>query len=264
MNIHFKEASLFSKLIKATIVQLEVGSPLYGLQDEYSDKDILCIYYPFHNQLYSFAQTHHQLQYKAQKTDYLFVDVFTFIRNALSGDSTLNFEAIHIEDLPNTALGFLYTHRTYFYNYQIIKAYLGFANRDLKQYWQQPSDREAVKKYIHAERGLLFAKSIFQKNFTLKDAILLEKRQKFVSFSLSTRKEALKELQNAIDYFRKDVLTKAIETEKLTRYMLPSHQKEIDTYLQQLKSLPQYHYTQTEYFNLDLFYTVNENGLSYE
>ncbi|MDJ1470594.1 DNA polymerase beta superfamily protein [Xanthocytophaga flava] len=264
MNIHFKEESLFAKLIKATIVQLEVGSPLYGLQDEHSDRDLLCIYYPFHNQLSSFTQTHHQLQYKAQHIDYLFVDIFTFIRNTLSGDSTLNFEAIHIENLQYTPLEFLYTYRTYFYNYQIIKAYLGFANRDLKQYWQQTSERDASKKYIHAERGFLFAKSIFQKNFILKDAILLEKRQNFISLSLSARKETLKELQNEIDYFRKTVLTTAIESGKLTRYMQPLHQKEIDTYLQRLKSLPHYQYAQTEEFNLDLFYTVNENGLSYE
>lgn len=40
-----------------------------------------------------------------------------------------------------------------------------------------------------------------------------------------------KELENAIQYFHKVILNHVIETGKLTRYMQPLHQKEINAYL---------------------------------
>ncbi len=266
MNIHFKDKTLFDKLKQVTLAQVEVGSALYGLQDEQSDTDLLCIYFPFQNQQFSFVQTHHQLQYKDAdtQTDYLFVDVFSFIRNTLSGDSTLNFEALHSEALLQTPLHFLYSSRYYFYNYAILKSYLGFANRDLKQYWQQPTDREAMKKYLHAERGYAFAQEILAGSLTLKQPVLLEKKILFSGLPLDEKKQLLTHLQEDIDAFRKTKANVALIEGQLIRYMKPEHQQQLDKKLCQLWQLPQYQIANTEEMNMELFYEVNENGVFYE
>ncbi len=265
MNIHFKDKRLFEKLQKATLAQIEVGAPLYGLQDENSDTDILCVYFPFRNQTFSFVQTHHQLQFKDPETntDYLFADVFSFVRNALSGDSTLNVEAMHSELLTETPLHFLYTNRHSFYNYPIIKAYLGFASRDLRHYWQQPTEREAVKKYMHAERSYLFAQQIVTGELLLNDPVLLQKKILFSTFAIQERKDYLEQLQTEIAAFRKGI-TKAVEMKTLIRYMLPACQKKIDQGLATLSQTPYYQYAFAGSMNLDLFYNVNENGILYE
>jgi|GEM_PF-4209374 len=266
MNIHFKDKDLFEQLRKATLAQVEVGSQLYGLQDPNSDKDLLCIYFPFRNQIFGFVQTHHQLQFKDSEghTDYLFVDIFTFVRNALSGDSTINFEALHLPELLQTPLDFLHHYRYYFYNYLIVKSYLGFANRDLKQYWQQPTEREALKKYTHALRGYIFARQLIDRPLLLNEPLLREKKILFSTLDLSGKKEVLVNLQAEIDNFRKNIVNKAAEAGKLVRYMVPAHQQEINNRLLKLSHTSQAHYALEETIDLSLLYNVNENGVLYE
>jgi predicted nucleotidyltransferase len=266
MNIHFNDKLLFDKFLRATLAQVQVGSVLYGLHDEQSDTDMLCIYFPFHNQTYSFVQTHHQLQYKdtLTRTDYLFVDVFSFVRNALSGDSTLNFEALHCESLLQTPLHFLYASRSCFYNYPVIKSYLGFAQRDLKQYWQQPTERDAIKKYIHAERGYAFAQQMLAGSLTLQSPVLLEKKVLFSGLLPAERKRVLHQLQADVDTFRKTKANAALEAGHLTRYMQPDHQKQLDQNLYSLRQTPQFQMACTETMAMELFYEVNENGILYD
>jgi len=98
----------------------------------------------------SFLWEHHQLQYKEDGIDHLFVDLHSFIRNIMTGDSTINFEVLH--ELKNSSLNFLYENRNFFYSYNIMKSYLGFAKRDLKQCLINGEFNHNFKKLSHATR----------------------------------------------------------------------------------------------------------------
>jgi predicted nucleotidyltransferase len=84
MNIHITDIELFEKLSISTIFSIEIGSKMYGLDNDNSDRDILCIYATSDNELNSFYMTHHQIQYKENNTDYIFVNIHNFIRNCLA------------------------------------------------------------------------------------------------------------------------------------------------------------------------------------
>jgi len=89
---------------------------MYGTDNENSDTDILHIYVQTKEESNSFVkfQNHHQLQFKKDNVDYIFTDIFTFLKNLMSGDSTINFEVIHSETLKGTCLEFLYNERKSF------------------------------------------------------------------------------------------------------------------------------------------------------
>ena len=63
----------------------------------------------------------------------MFINIHSFLSNAISGDSTINFGVINSKQILGTELDFLYKYREYFYNYKIIRSYLGLARRDLKR-----------------------------------------------------------------------------------------------------------------------------------
>ena len=95
MNIHFEDKDLFEQLKRESLVKVKVGSHLYGMETDESDVDYLYIYLKPENMKDSFIWEHHQLQYKEDGVDHNFVDLHTFIRNILTGDSTINFEVLH-------------------------------------------------------------------------------------------------------------------------------------------------------------------------
>lgn len=156
MNIHFTNNILFQELMESTIFQIEVGSGMYNLKTTESDTDILCIYLEGSLNLTSLTQTHHQLQYKdiENNNDYIFTSLTQFVKNILSGDSTINYEVLQSTDFKTkfpdlfNSLNFKITN--------IEKSYLGMAKRDLKSYRKQPSN----KKLYHIIRGIEFAESI--------------------------------------------------------------------------------------------------------
>jgi predicted nucleotidyltransferase len=134
MNIHINEED-FKKLSNLVICSTTVGSHLYNLANKDSDVDILHVYVSPENNRHSIVQLHHQFQYKKDNIDYLFVDLQTFVKNLLKGDSTINFESIFSHEFKNsTDLSFLYENRFLFYNYNLIRSYLGLARRDVKDY----------------------------------------------------------------------------------------------------------------------------------
>jgi len=158
MNIHFDDNKLFNSLQQHTIKSIEVGSVMYGIKSEISDTDYLCIYREDTENLKSFMYEHHQFQYKGTNTDYNFTNVQTFIRNILTGDSTINFEVLFSRSLIGTELEFLFIFRHNFINYNIIKSYLGLAKRDLKMYL---SGKDSTpKKLSHFYRSVLFAEQL--------------------------------------------------------------------------------------------------------
>mgnify|MGYP003606425097 FL=1 len=163
MNIHFTDEKLFKELMCASIARIDIGSHMYGLNTVTSDRDVLVIYADSYcdNMLF---RTHHQLQYKRDNTDYIFTSVTQFFHNLMSGDSTINYEAL------------LYMVRTgkykeldalvpLFSNVNVITSYLGMAKRDIKFYKKDKSN----KKVYHIVRGIEFAKALCEKKDIFKE-----------------------------------------------------------------------------------------------
>jgi predicted nucleotidyltransferase len=156
--ISFEE---FEELKGATIYKDVVGSHLYNANNSSSDMDILNIYIKSKKQNYSFYWKHHQFQYKENNVDYIFVDLQLFIRNLLSGDSTINYELIH-NMIDSEDFSFLYDLRLNFKTYNILKAYNGFAKRDLKDWVRNPND----KKLFHIVRGTIAFEKIMTDEYS--------------------------------------------------------------------------------------------------
>lgn len=160
MNIHFYDKKLFEQLKKATLVQVKVGSHMYGTNTENSDTDWLYIYATSENELLSAIQSYHQLQYIEDGVDHNFVSLHSFIRNCLSGDSTINFEVIQSGALADTSLSWLDDMKDSFITYNIIRSYLGFARRDIKHFHKQKDDYNKRKRLGHIIRGYIYARKM--------------------------------------------------------------------------------------------------------
>lgn len=187
MNIHFSDEKLFEKLKKATIAKVIVGSHLYGtnvVSDEYtSDTDFLYIYATSENELKSFVQVNHQLQYKEDGIDHNFVSLHSFIRNSLNGDSTINFEVIQSGILSNTSLKWLDDCKEIFKTYTITRSFLGLARRDVKHFGKYTEEYEKRKRFGHIIRGFLYSRALVDHNFNFNEL-----------------NNELKELMNSVDY----------------------------------------------------------------
>lgn len=174
MNIHIKDKVLVDNLNHNTITQFLVGSHLYGLDNDKSDKDYLSVYFDLN---YGIEWEHHQLQYKDLKNniDYNFTSIQNFIRNILTGDSTINFELLYSNELVSSELGFLSDFKEHFRTYNIVISYLGLAKRDFKLLSRQIKtekklsyiNEDVSKKMCHFLRGYIFAKMILENNFSL-------------------------------------------------------------------------------------------------
>jgi len=149
MNIIInKEEHLF---LQTRILQsIKIGSHLYGTNNEHSDSDFLCIYKTSDVELHSGLPNFHQFQYKdiENNTDWNYCSELQFWKNLQSGDATINADIILFTDLHENKLEICRTYKT-------IKAYLGFAKRDLKD-----AKKDKRRKSIHAARGLYCAESL--------------------------------------------------------------------------------------------------------
>ena len=277
MNIHFTNEKLFDTLNDNTIVKIRVGSHMYGLDNKNSDIDYLSIYLENYDNRNSFMWEHHQLQYKKNNIDFNFTTLQSFIRNALTGDSTINFEVLHSEDLKNSKLSWLYERRNDFRNYNIIKSYLGIAKRDHK-FWIKDTNNfknhtsETNKKLAHFVRGVIFAKNLFDNNFSLD----LSKTTTFKICGYNDL-ELLDRIKNGILDYSFSELVKFFwilmeDTRSALNIML--HNREIYSFmdpfkLEKLDSLVMdfvYGYVEGDISYVEynqLFYEVMENGLNY-
>ncbi len=163
MNIHInKEEHEYLKPFVYS--EQQIGSKLYGTNTENSDTDILCIY-KWDDEFdirWGHMLNNHQFQYKDtdNNIDYIYTTYNQFIKNQQNGDSTINSDVMLFTKLISIdkAMQFCRTHR-------VIKAYLGFAKRDIKQYKQAPD------KLIHAIRGLYMAQSLIKNEIPTLDGI---------------------------------------------------------------------------------------------
>lgn len=112
MNIHCYDKKLFELLKSLSFTRIKVGSHMYGMENKDSDIDYLYIYLKPQGLADSFLWQHHQLQFKEDGIDHNFTDLHSFIRNIMTGDATINFEALHSEEMKaNKELSFLYENR---------------------------------------------------------------------------------------------------------------------------------------------------------
>lgn len=265
MNIHFEDKALLASLQAATIVQIEIGSALYGVKDEASDTDFLCIYVPSNNKVNSFLNTHHILQYKdaINRVDYVFEDVFSFIRNLLSGDSSINFEALHTIALQNSMLDFLYERRFYFYSYNMMKAYLGFCKRDRKYLLSNLTDREQAKKLLHIFRSYLFCENILKNDFVLRDEKIIQANKRYKAMNFGERLQEADAIVAKAEDLRKNTLNVWLEKRKIPRCMTIENQQDLDKLLYDFTKSEYYQSKVLEYRDLTLFYETVENGINY-
>lgn len=151
MNIMITKAE-HERLSEMRVAQVTVGSKLYGTDTESSDTDILCIYKPNWLTDYRYAAypNFHQFQYKDSENwrDYLWLTWGQFYGNLNSGDSTINADAFMF-GMGNSDEEIIEQCRTY----KVIKAFLGFAKRDLKH----SRDRQRL---WHAKRGIYCAERL--------------------------------------------------------------------------------------------------------
>lgn len=260
MNIHFKDIELFERLKSATIAKVRVGSHLYGTNNENSDEDFLYIYATSENELDSFIQTNHQLQYKENNIDHNFVSIHTFIKNIINGDSPINFEVVQSKELIGTDIEFLHDFKNSFITYTVIRSYLGLARRDVKYWNTAKTDYEKRKRLMHIVRGYLYANDMISNRFDFDDinksirsmynSIQVEK------FTLDVYSNHINELRTRLNNDKTIKLPKILNVkdgieiyDKLKSYMKTSNFLEKQSYLKD--------------FDYSIFINALENWVEY-
>ena len=159
MNIHFADKKLKEQLDHSTIFEIEVGSGMYRLKTSESDTDILKIYLEGDLNLTSITPNHHQLQYNDTENniDYIYTSLGQFVKNIISGDSTINYEVLESPEFRKEFKD-LYFFVNKLDKINTIKSYLGMAKRDIKAFKKEHS----IKKAYHIQRGILFANCIMR------------------------------------------------------------------------------------------------------
>lgn len=155
MNIKISKEE-HEQLLKWKIHESSIGSQLYGTAGEDSDTDVLCFYNPSDQRMWETAlvfPSQHQFQYddKENNTQYIWTNILQFWRNLNSGDSTINADVVMFgsNPIPVDDVWRLRAVR----NYKVIKAFIGFAKRDLRNH-------KGKNKLFHAERSLYCAECL--------------------------------------------------------------------------------------------------------
>lgn len=131
MNIKITKSE-HNRLLKHQVHEYIIGSHLYKTNDNNSDKDLVCIYDDF---LLKNAALHlnafpniHSFQYDDMDNNvqYIWMSSAQFWQNQRSGEVTINSDIVMFYPAFKNALALCQT-------YKVIRAYLGYAKRDLKQ-----------------------------------------------------------------------------------------------------------------------------------
>ena len=165
MNIKINKEEYNYLLKLGTCKTYLIGSKLYRTYDSLSDTNYLII----RNKNYQSDRcypNYHQFQYDDPHTNtqYILTTERAFFKNLFSGDSTINADIIlYYDDILPGKLNALRT-------YNIIKAFTGFAKRDIKYLTDHPIDKiekeSDYKKYhrkmFHATRSLYCAEQLLK------------------------------------------------------------------------------------------------------
>jgi len=159
MNVKINKEESDYLLTKAA-VKYVVGSKLYGTDTEKSDTDVLVLYNSFHINFDVTLVPTHQLQYDdlEANTQYLFTSTTQYVQNLFKGESTINADVVLFEDSATIDSKLMILR-----SFKIIKAYLGFAKRDIKQ---------LEKKLFHVRRGLHTAECLLNSTIVEKSNLL--------------------------------------------------------------------------------------------
>ena len=166
MNLHINKEE-FDFLMTLKSRDYVFGSHLYGTNTENSDKDILHIvsddWDGWVEESITLPST--LLQYKdlENNIDHIFATRTQFITNLDEGEST-----IYPDIIMFSGEKFWENDFEQIFTYKILKCYLGFAKRDLKQY------KEGYHKLLHACRGLSIVAHILEER-TLPTKKLVQK-----------------------------------------------------------------------------------------
>lgn len=168
MNIKINQAQA-SYLFKLEEERVLIGSRLYGTNRPDSDTDVLVMCEELDDELSHAYACNHQFQYDClgDNTQYIFTTEAQFWRNLMSGDSTINADVILFSDLSKDELTDeerLNICRTY----NVIKAYLGFAKRDIRDL---KSGKRTKNKQHHIERGLYCADCLLDNKLPVLDIV---------------------------------------------------------------------------------------------
>jgi hypothetical protein len=129
-----------------------IGSRLYGNHSENSDIDVINIIKPiFESDKY--LPNFHQFQYDDLENNKqeMFITRERFFKNLFSGDSTINTDIIMFTNFDNLNE---FEKLNYCRTYNIIKAFLGFAKRDLNNI------NKGKNKRFHAARSIYCAEEL--------------------------------------------------------------------------------------------------------
>ena len=230
MNIHFKNTELKKQLEESKIEKFIIGSVLYGTQDEDSDEDFLIIYNEGNKNNFSFLWEHHQLQFKENNCDYIFTTLQNFIRNILTGDSTINFELLFSKQVRDSSLNFLYKLRHFFIGYNVMNSYIGLAKRDLKfakKILKTGNQKELKKRISHVFRGVMIAEDLVEGNTYKQPSSSFLRYIRGSGFSLKEKKKRILDLEGRILQV-KQKLNKRLEKGKIARTMRAQDLKVLD------------------------------------
>jgi predicted nucleotidyltransferase len=156
MNIKITKEEA-EELFKRETNRVIMGSRLYGSNNEDSDIDFLVLYKAFDRDINQMFQIRHQFQFDDEDNniDFIFSTTEQFAINTFSGESTINSDIVLFTDFINKKEeDRLKSCRTY----NIIKAYLGFAKRDIKY-------NKNNSRYKHIVRGLYTASCLLNNIF---------------------------------------------------------------------------------------------------
>lgn len=163
------EKTVRDSLQKNVIAEMMMGSHAHGLADEKSDKDILYIYYDkdYGNNIYWESNG---WQYKTDGIDENYQEIRVFIRNLITAKMCGNLEALlggwvlneNLSKANALSLDVLFKLLMSLKSYAIIKSYMGYAKKDMKNaevILNQAGDkafesRDFRKKITHIIRGL--------------------------------------------------------------------------------------------------------------
>ena len=261
MNIHI-EKEHYNNIIVANHVKLPIGSVIYGLNDEHSDEDYLLIYQPFVHQINNPFMNHHQFQYKENNIDYNLVDYVTFIKNLVTGDSTINFELLWSDDFnnENNQINWLSDYKKDFITYNIINAYIGFAKRDMKYFNKRLTDIDRKRGLVHIKRCILFVTELlYDNNLTLKNEKLLEYKKDLNYFIITNNNMSdsglFKYYKNQLELLKKE-LNLRLENKTINRFLNPEKQESIVNKLNYSTTIRK----TCSVIDLSKIYLANENG----
>ena len=216
MNIHVTDEQLKDELFNSELIRIPFGSLVYGLNNEKSDEDFICIYAESNIEQQSFLWEHHNYQIKENGVDYIFTTLNNFIRNLLNGDMPGNLEAVHHYVLIGTPLEYLYNHKHEFLSYANIRSFLGYAKRDLKHSLRDDS------RLCHAYRSLISAKKILENDYSpycaTWDEYVILKNMKEGNLSLNDKKNYCSNMEIEIQNMR-DKINHMLENNEIARFM---------------------------------------------